>query len=162
MGRGGFCSAITLQPMPGWQGVPRTRGRSRSSRLEAARRGEWGCRNLDPEARSYLRGKRYNLEKRQDGGHGDQKSAPENQGPTTAQRLGDQYGVSRDTIERDGAFAEAVDTLEQQVRQDLRGQRYNREKTAGHGQSGDQNDTQTTAQRLGWQPEHHQCPQPGR
>jgi hypothetical protein len=33
-----------------------------------------------------------------------------------------------------------------------RGQRYNREKTAGHGQSGDQNDTQTTAQRLGWQP----------
>jgi hypothetical protein len=34
----------------------------------------------------------------------------------TRERLADAYGVSRDTIERDGQFAEAVDTLEAQVR----------------------------------------------
>jgi hypothetical protein len=48
-------------------------------------------RNLAPEQKSYLQGKRYNLEKRQDGGHGDQKSAPENQGPMTAERLAIEY-----------------------------------------------------------------------
>jgi len=38
----------------------------------------------------------------------------------TAERLAEQYQVSASTIEKDGAFAEAVDTLEQQVRKDLR------------------------------------------
>jgi hypothetical protein len=50
---------------------------------------------------------------------GDQYSLPENQG-ATAQRLAAQYQVSRQTIERDGTFAEAVDTLEEEVRTDLR------------------------------------------
>src|SRR5215471_12964652 len=40
-----------------------------------------GRRNLTEENKSYLRGKRYNLEKRQDGGHGDQKSEDHNDSP---------------------------------------------------------------------------------
>jgi hypothetical protein len=76
-----------------------------------------GRRNLTPAQKSYLRGKRYNLERGARGG--DQKSNPENQG-STAQRLADEYQVSRDTIEKDAQFAEAVDTLEAQVRQDIR------------------------------------------
>jgi hypothetical protein len=79
-----------------------------------------GRRNLTPEQKSYLRGKRYNLEKRQDEGHGDQRSDRQNVGQTTAERLGEEYAVDPRTIERDGAFAEATDTLEQQVREDLR------------------------------------------
>jgi hypothetical protein len=79
-----------------------------------------GRRNLTPGQKSYLRGKRYNLEKRQDGGHGDQKSGDQNDLPTTAQRLGEEYGVGEATIKRDAAFANAVDTLEDQVRADIR------------------------------------------
>jgi hypothetical protein len=67
---------------------------------------------MTPEAKSYLRGKCYHLEKRGDGGHGDQKSGDQNDLPTTAQRLGEAYGVGEATIRRDGEFAEAVDTLE--------------------------------------------------
>jgi hypothetical protein len=79
-----------------------------------------GRRNLTPEQKSYLRGKRYNLEKRPDEGHGDQKSGDQNDLPTTAQRLGEEYGVGEATIKRDAAFADAVDTLEDQVRADIR------------------------------------------
>jgi hypothetical protein len=79
-----------------------------------------GRRNLTPEQQSYLRGKRYNLEKRQDGGHGDQKSVPHNEGPNTAERLAEEYHVAPATIERDGQFAEALDTLEAQVRPGIR------------------------------------------
>jgi ParB-like chromosome segregation protein Spo0J len=78
-----------------------------------------GRRNLTSEQKSYLRGKRYNLEKRQDGGHGDQKSDRQNDAPI-AEKLGEEYHVAPRTIERDGAFADALDTLENQVRADLR------------------------------------------
>jgi len=48
-------------------------------------------------------------------------TSPENQEKsTTAQRLADEYRVGRDTIEKDGAFAEAVDTLEAEMKQNLR------------------------------------------
>ena len=58
---------------------------------------------------SYLRGKRYNQEKTK--GHG-AKSVHQNDGQHTAERLAKEYGVSKPTIERDGKFAEAVDTIE--------------------------------------------------
>jgi hypothetical protein len=74
---------------------------------EAGRRGR---RHLTPEAKSELRGKRYQLEKKVEGRPAGKLS--EHQGET-ARRLADQYQVSRDTIEQDGAFAEAVDTLEE-------------------------------------------------
>jgi hypothetical protein len=79
-----------------------------------------GRRNLTPEQKSYLRGKRYNLEKRQDGGHGDQKSGAENQRPKTDERLADEYNVAPSTIRADAEFADAVETLEDQVRADIR------------------------------------------
>ena len=71
-----------------------------------------GRRNLSPEQASYLRGKRYNLEKT--AGHG-AKSAHHSEGQHTAEKLAAEYKVSRATIERDGQFAEAVDTLAQNV-----------------------------------------------
>jgi hypothetical protein len=70
-----------------------------------------GRRNLSDEQKSYLRGKRYNLEKRQDGGHGDQHSGDHCDPPTTAQRLAAEYRVGEATIKRDGQYAEAVDTV---------------------------------------------------
>jgi hypothetical protein len=75
-----------------------------------------GRRNLTPEQRSYLRGKRYNLEKRPDEGHGDQRSDGQNAHPNKAEELADEYQVGRATIVSDGEFAEAVDTLEEEVR----------------------------------------------
>jgi hypothetical protein len=74
---------------------------------------------MDPEAKSYLRGKRYNREKRQ-GERTDLTSPTNEEKSTTADRLAAQYHVSRQTIEKDGAFAEAVDELEAQVRKDQR------------------------------------------
>jgi hypothetical protein len=78
-----------------------------------------GRRNLTPEQKSYLRGKRFNLEKRQDGGHGDQKSEDKKY-PPIRERLAKEYQVSTTTIKNDAQFASAVDTLEAQVRQDIR------------------------------------------
>jgi len=69
-----------------------------------------GRRNLHPDAASILRGKRYANEKTV--GHG-AKSVPQNEGQNqTAERLAEQTGVSRATIERDADFAEAVDILD--------------------------------------------------
>ena len=69
-----------------------------------------GRRNLAPWQQSILRGKRYNAVKRKDGGHGDQKSAGQNDSPIWARDiLADQYGVSPKTIQRDGNFAKAAE-----------------------------------------------------
>lgn len=71
-----------------------------------------GRRNVTPEQASYLRGKRYNMEKLDQGG--DRKSKDQNdllKGETTAARLADEFKVSAPTIKRDGKFAEAVDKL---------------------------------------------------
>jgi hypothetical protein len=76
-----------------------------------------GRRNMTPEAKSYLRGKRYQLEKKREGHPSEELH--QNDGET-AQRLAQEYGVGQATIERDADFAEAVDTLEEQVRQDIR------------------------------------------
>jgi hypothetical protein len=81
--------------------------------------GENGRRNIDPEARSYLRGKRYQIERKREGRPG---KLPENQevSGATRERLAGQYGVAPSTIDADAAFAEAVDTWEEEVRSDLR------------------------------------------
>lgn len=80
-----------------------------------------GRRNLTPEQASYLRGQRYNREKRQDGGHGDQKSGGQNVRPKlAADRLASEYGVNERTIRRDGEFATAVDALAQNVGEQAR------------------------------------------
>jgi hypothetical protein len=79
-----------------------------------------GRRNLTVEQKSYLRGKRYNLEKNQ-GNRTDLTSGTSCQkSETTAQKLATEYQVAEKTIRQDGHFAEAVDTLEEAVRHDIR------------------------------------------
>ena len=85
------------------------------SREEAA---DWidanqlGRRNLNPEQISLLRGRRYNRTK-QTGFKGNQHSGGGQNVPkqTTAEVLGEEYGVDARTIKRDGAFATAVEEL---------------------------------------------------
>lgn len=78
-----------------------------------------GRRNLTPEQKSYLRGKRYNLEKQRQG-RPEESSQSEKISGETHKRLAAEYHVSPTTITRDGEFAEAVDTLEEQVRTEIR------------------------------------------
>lgn len=77
-----------------------------------------GRRNLTPEQTSYLRGKRYNREKRSVG-------RPENCGQNvpiskTSEVLGEEYGVDARTIRRDGKFADAVDSIAENVGDDAK------------------------------------------
>lgn len=73
-----------------------------------------GRRNLHPDQASYLRGKRYNGEKQQQGGTGANQHVQSSQNDNSAkthERLAEEYKVSPATIARDGQFAAAVDTL---------------------------------------------------
>jgi hypothetical protein len=68
-----------------------------------------GRRNLKPEQVAYLRGKRYRGEKKTVGG--DRKSGAENQHMKTCERLAEEYGVGKSTIQENGKFSEAVDAI---------------------------------------------------
>lgn len=69
-----------------------------------------GRRNLTPEQRDYLLGKKYNREKKAPVGFSDRDvSGGQNvQGSTTAEKLAEQYKVDEKTVRRAGQFAEAV------------------------------------------------------
>ncbi len=69
-----------------------------------------GRRNLSDAARSDLRGKRYNNEKKQ-GQRTDLTSAQNEQKLPTAERLAEEEGVSQATVRRDAKFSEALDIL---------------------------------------------------
>ena len=79
-----------------------------------------GRRNLTPEQMRYFRGEQYNLQKRQGkrtdltSHHHDGKSQ------TTAQALADRHKVGKATIERDAAYARAVDTIAEAVGPEIR------------------------------------------
>ena len=77
-----------------------------------------GRRNLTPEAVSYLRGKRYNREKRQ----GKRTDLTSGQSGTklTADQLAHEYKVGTRTIKRDAQYAKAVDTLADVVGEEVR------------------------------------------
>jgi len=69
-----------------------------------------GRRNLNPKQISYLRGVRYNTEKQAKGG--DRKSKSQNRLLiSTAQQLGEEYQVSKNTIKRDAEFAKGLDHI---------------------------------------------------
>lgn len=68
-----------------------------------------GRRNLTPEAQAYLRGRIYNLEKRQ--GARTDLSTSRQRGEKLSELLADFYRVGRRTIERDGRFAAHLDHL---------------------------------------------------
>jgi hypothetical protein len=82
---------------------------------------QMGRRNLTAEAASYLRGRRYLLEKQAHGG--DRKSA-EARGQVaplkTADRLAAEYKVDPRTIKRDALFAQAVDLLSKHCGEDVK------------------------------------------
>ncbi len=69
-----------------------------------------GRRNLTPEQKNYLIGKRYEGEKKEHGG--DRKSSPQNEDLKTAEKIAKQAKVSRATVERAEKFASAVDKIE--------------------------------------------------
>ena len=85
-----------------------------------------GRRNVTPEQASYLRGKRYNMEKKEVGAHNGNQHTKLELGqndpiPTsTAARLADEFKVSEKTIKRDGKFAAAVDTLSDTIGDEAR------------------------------------------
>lgn len=70
-----------------------------------------GRRNLTPDAFTLLLGRRYNRAKRQ-GQRTDLTSPQSEEKLTSAERIAEQHGVSRATVERAGQFAEAVDKLQ--------------------------------------------------
>jgi N6-adenosine-specific RNA methylase IME4 len=84
----------------------------RDAALDWIIRNQLGRRNLTPEQASYLRGKQYEREKL---GHGGERRSSGhcdhlNQGKAQ-DRLADTHKVSAKTIQRDAAFARAVDKL---------------------------------------------------
>jgi phage N-6-adenine-methyltransferase len=85
----------------------------RESALDWIDRNQLGRRNLTPEQMSLLRGRRYNRLKRQDGGHGDQKSGGNFCTPNVAENLASQHGVSARTIKNDGQFANDIEKLKE-------------------------------------------------
>lgn len=80
-------------------------------------RRQLGRRNATEEQKSYYRGKRYELEKT--AGHGEQ-SAGHSDPQNTAERLGEEHGVSEKTIKRDADYAAAIDTIAANAGEDAR------------------------------------------
>jgi hypothetical protein len=70
-------------------------------------------RNITPEQKSYLQGRRYEAEKKKCAANQyTADAAPQNgERQTTAERIASEVGVSKNTIERAGQYARAVDTL---------------------------------------------------
>lgn len=81
----------------------------RASVMAWALKHQLGRRNLTPEAQAYLRGRIYNLEKRQ-GARTDLDTSRQS-GEKLSELLADLYKVGSRTIERDGRFAAHLDHL---------------------------------------------------
>jgi hypothetical protein len=91
-------------------------------------------RNLTPERKSYLRGRRYNEEKRahgaEPGGRGNQHLVRyHNDTLRTREALAKEYGVGSATIVRDAVFAEAIDALPSEERVEVLSGRSAKTKT---------------------------------
>ena len=90
---------------------------SRDEALDWTDANQLGRRNLTPDQRSIIQGRRYNRTKKAQGGQSGNKNAVKNEGckviPSfpTAKALAAQYGVHRSTIIRDGKRAEALERL---------------------------------------------------
>ncbi len=75
--------------------------------LEHAR----GRRTLTPVANRFVRGHSYNLQKAQGARTDRRATSGQSDQRSTAQRLGDLYGVGEKTIRREAEFAETVESL---------------------------------------------------
>ncbi len=95
--RHGIDFAVTEVDLPDWEAA--------ADWIDA---NQLGRRNLTPDQAALLRGRRYNRLKRK---QGRPSKSPQNEdfGGKTAARLAREHGVSRQTIERDGRFAAAIE-----------------------------------------------------
>lgn len=81
-----------------------------------------GRRNLNPNQIAYLRGKRYETEKKIRGGIGANQYTKEliaqngQLAKNTAQRIADEYGIGRNTVKRNEHFSKVVDILPEEVK----------------------------------------------
>lgn len=80
-------------------------------------------RNLTPDQMSLLRGRIYNRTKRQDGGHGNQKSGDQIDTPKTADKLSADFGISPATIKRDGQIATYLAARPEEEKQVISGEK---------------------------------------
>ena len=87
-----------------------------------------GRRNLNPNQIAYLRGKRYETEKKIQGAPIGNKNAEKQSShlanlvysqPKTSEVLGSEYGVHKSTIIRNANFAKVVDILPEEVKHDV-------------------------------------------
>jgi len=84
---------------------------SREEAMDWIDRNQLGRRNLSPDQFRFILGRIYNREKRQDGGHGNQRSGDQNDTPNTAEKVAVAHGVSPATVKRAGKYAEDVDEV---------------------------------------------------
>jgi len=84
-----------------------------------------GRRNLTREKFNYLIGQLYNKTKKQ--GARSDLTSPQNGGKSTSEVIHDQYKVGKNTVERAGVFAEAVDTLSVSLGPEVRKEILNRD-----------------------------------
>ena len=86
-----------------------------------------GRRNLNPNQIAYLRGKRYETEKKIWGGTGSNQYVKEQSSqvgnladtPKTSRKLADEYGVGKNTILRNANFSKVVDILPDNARRNV-------------------------------------------
>ena len=92
---------------------------NREAALDWIDANQLGRRNLSPDVMSLIRGRMYNRRKKpkNDGGAGVPKTTEDQNDPrlSTAESMGQEFGVSAATIKRDGKFSEAVDALKDHV-----------------------------------------------
>ena len=75
-----------------------------------------GRRNLTDQEASYYRGKLYSARKQNHGGQTPKKGSVQNAlSLRTAEQIGKEYGVSKDTVKRDEQFSQAVDKVAEEV-----------------------------------------------
>ncbi len=103
----------------------------RTAALAWVVRHQLGQRNVTPEQESYLRGKRYQQEKKKPHRQAKDKGgtlpplSEESGGGKTAERLAREFGVDESTIHRDAKYAEAVDKLERELGPDAKAEALN-------------------------------------
>jgi len=88
----------------------------RKACIEWIRGNQLGRRNLTEEEKSYLRGKRYEQEKKKEGAPKGNRNATKQRGQSVqvdspADKVGAEFGVDGRTVRRDAKFSKAVDTL---------------------------------------------------
>lgn len=90
-----------------------------------------GRRNISPEQASYLRGLKYNAEKKNRGQYSREMQSGQNVhfdekvSKKTAQKLAEQYNVNEKTIRRDADYADGIGLLPTELKQEILAGRSN-------------------------------------